>query len=299
MGLQAAPPRGQKPVAILATAIAALATVPLWIVAGLAAGNESTPPWAVAGALAGLWTIGAPLLARQRVFQHASLRKAVHARMPNEVERKALGAVFRRVCAHAGVDPGAFVLMVSDDDAMLGLTTPTGVIVVHRALVDEPGNHPALAAVLAHEVGHHQADHFAILAVYLMPYLLIEGTLLPTRWRPSLRTKDGRDTLKARLMWGVALAAFTLGTALVVWLALNVQQILKRRDERCADAFAADIGYADELRDLLLVLTGLEAPEPMWLLGVLPVFDEHPPPTRRLAALPVPPASPAPLRPLA
>lgn len=173
-------------------------------------------------------------------------------RRPSEDEARYLGSVWTEVTATAGVDGSGYSLWVQDSDEVNAFAAAGHVVAVTRwALRSLPRQH--LAAVLAHELGHHIGGHawaglltywyslptrFVRRIFYLVAYAV--GFVMSV-FRGGVVLLAPAQLLPLVL---VAYAAYKIHPAL---LALVVVPLLlawfTRLGERYADRFAARIGY--------------------------------------------------------
>ncbi|MFF3676876.1 M48 family metalloprotease [Streptomyces sp. NPDC002120] len=203
----------------------------------------------------------------------------LHRPLPHEVA--VLAPVWREVTARAGVDGGRYQLWIEDSDDLNALAAAGHIVGVTRhALERLPRSQ--LAAVLAHELGHHTGGH-------AWAGLLGHWYGLPARaaWRTllRLRVRATRSLSPMAALVIVASAGYltyrtlaaTYGLPLLLvalpWLAAAVG----RRAELRADAYAAGLGFAPMLAALLqqvLAEEGSESPQAPGLLDRL--LSSHP-----------------------
>ncbi|MEV7558115.1 M48 family metalloprotease [Streptomyces sp. NPDC089795] len=200
--------------------------------------------WAASGAL----VFHRP--AEQRIARHL-LR--LHRPLPHELA--VLAPVWHEVTARAGVDGRRYQLWIEESDGMNALAAAGHIVGVTRhALERLPRSQ--LAAVLAHELGHHIGGH-------AWAGLLSQWYGLPARaaWRALdrllVRAARTLSPLSAVVLVAVAgyltyrTLAATYGLPLLLlalpWLAAAVG----RRAELRADAHAASLGFAPMLAALL------------------------------------------------
>ncbi|MGK5549842.1 M48 family metalloprotease, partial [Streptomyces sp. URMC 127] len=225
-----------------------------------------------------MWLLSGPLVFH-RSAEAAIARYLLGMRRPTPEEAERLGAVWEEVTRRAGVDQGTYELWVQER-AELNATAAAGHIVgvTRHALERLPNSR--LAAVLAHELGHHVGGH-------TWAGMLADWYALPARtvWRwitmGLLFLLGSRNVagiacggcLSVTFLWFVYALTFTesmwwltlpvaLGPFFVAWL--------HRRAECRADDYAAGLGFGDELMEVLA--------------------EEH----RAQAVPPVPPMPPAP-----
>ncbi|MFF4082451.1 M48 family metalloprotease [Streptomyces sp. NPDC001777] len=185
--------------------------------------------------------------------------------MPREAAR--LEPVWREVTAIAGVDGGRYRLWVEESDGLDALAAAGHVVGVTRYALEHLSSR-RLAAVLAHELGHHTGGHAWSLLLchwYGLPGRLVRRALratalslvTPVRCAVYLTggvlllALGGFDSAVARLLYGLPL--------LLVLPYLSAA--VGRRAELRADRHAAALGFAPELADVLETLYADGPPE--------------------------------------
>ncbi|MGW2844953.1 M48 family metalloprotease [Streptomyces sp. NPDC001274] len=222
------------------------AGVPFWIPAAL---------WLVSGALV-FHRPTEDLLARH-LF---GLRRP----MPREAAR--LEPVWREVTAVAGIDGSRYRLWVEDSDGLNALAAAGHIVGVTRYALERLSSR-RLAAVLAHELGHHTGGHAWSLLLchwYGLPGRLVRRvlrTLAALAVTPSrcavyaaggvlLLALGGLDSTATRILYGLPLL-----------LALPyLSAAVGRRAELRADRHAAVLGFAPDLAEVLEALHEDERP---------------------------------------
>lgn len=210
-------------------------------------------PWVpVAGWLA----TGA--LAFHRPAEGVFARRLLHLRHPTPKERARLEAVWREVTARAGVEGRAYELWIEDSDHLNAYAAAGHIVGVTRySLENLPDGH--LAAVLAHELGHHVGGH-------AWSSLLGEWYAVPGRlaWAGVRRVAPLVPGVVRRLNGFVAFALFLMGSGLVLTLAASYWYVpaalvvapyllaaVGRRAELRADRHAAALGFGSSLAEVL------------------------------------------------
>ncbi|MFH8788711.1 M48 family metalloprotease [Streptomyces roseoverticillatus] len=206
-----------------------------------------------------VWLLSGPLVFH-RSAEAAIARYVLRMRRPTPAEAERLSAVWEEVTRRAGVNQGTYELWVQER-AELNATAAAGHIVgvTRHALERLPNSR--LAAVLAHELGHHVGGHTwaGMLADwYALPArtvwrLITTGLLLLLGSRNVAGIACG-GCLSVTFVWFVYVLTFTesmwwltlpvaIGPFLVAWL--------HRRAECRADDYAAGLGFGDELMAVL------------------------------------------------
>ncbi|WP_328620561.1 M48 family metalloprotease [Streptomyces sp. NBC_00354] len=221
---------------VLAVALAldSLLGVPVWLPVAL---------WAASGGLA-----------FHRPTEVLLARHVLHLHRPVPTELTRLAPVWREVTARAGVDGSRYELWVEDSDELNALAAAGHIVAVtRRALRDLPTSR--LAAVLAHELGHHTSGHSwsGMLGWwYAMPGRLV--------WRGLARMKP-RMIRTARGASGMALCVLTVltcylafttlkatyGLPLLLFVLPYLTAAVGRRAELRADVHAARLGFGRPL----------------------------------------------------
>ncbi|MFB7914125.1 M48 family metalloprotease [Streptomyces sp. NPDC056061] len=220
--------------------------VPYWIPVAL---------WVVSGALV-FHPPAEDLLARY-LF---GLRRP----MPREAAR--LEPVWREVTAVAGVDGTRYRLWVEESDGLNALAAAGHIVGVTQYALEQLSTR-RLAAVLAHELGHHSGGHAWSLLLchwYGLPGRLVRRALramaaslvTPARCVVYLAggvlllALGGLDSTATRILYGIPLL-----------LALPyLSAAVGRRTELRADRHAAVLGFAPDLAEVLEMLHADELP---------------------------------------
>ncbi|MCI3223927.1 M48 family metalloprotease [Streptomyces sp. NP-1717] len=217
----------------LSFVLAKLITVPAWAWFGL---------WAVGGALT-LWRPAEDLLARL-VF-------GLHHPTPGELAR--LRPLWQEVAARAGVDASAYTLWVEESPDIDATRAGGHIVSVTRHAVERLPD-GQLAAVLAHELGHHVGGHsWAALIThwYSLPSklawrLLLRGVLLVHR-----RSRIAGEAIVLTLVAVVLLATIhTNGMVLLLVTGPFLISAFARNAELRADRYASGLGLTPQLAAL-------------------------------------------------
>lgn len=228
---------------LLSLALVAAAALTLEAWTGLSA-------WATVA----LWA-GSGALVFHRPTEERIARHLLRLHRPLPHERAVLDPVWREVTARAGVEGGRYQLWIEDSEDLNALAAAGHIVGVTRyALERLPRSQ--LAAVLAHELGHHIGGH-------AWAGLLGQWYGLPARsaWRALARVRvpAARAVSPTTVLAITAVAAYlayrtltaTYGLPLLLlalpWLAAAVGRWAELR----ADAHAAGLGFAPMLTELL------------------------------------------------
>ena len=213
--------------------------------------------------------VGGWLLSGALVFHKPTesviARRFLHLRRPTNAERQWLEPIWREVTARAGVDERVYVLWVEESDELNAMAAAGHIVGVTKYSMEGiPAGH--LAAVLAHELGHHVGGHaWASLLGY---WYSLPGRATATLLRRALKrvlhyalsSWAGTLLLLAALC---ALAAFALRSLHgLPLLLLGIPYLLAavgRRSELRADRHAAGLGFAPMLAEVLRTTEPAEA----------------------------------------
>jgi Zn-dependent protease with chaperone function len=104
-----------------------------------------------------LW-LASGALVFHRPTESALARRLLHLRYPTPQERAKIEPVWREVTARAGVEGRTYELWVEDSDSLNAVAAAGHIVGVTRFAMNELPN-GELAAVMAHELGHHVGGH--------------------------------------------------------------------------------------------------------------------------------------------
>ncbi|WP_329571238.1 M48 family metalloprotease [Streptomyces sp. NBC_01361] len=203
------------------------------------------------------WLISG-LLVFHRPTESAIARHFLHLRYPTAQERQRLEPVWREVTARAGVDARTYELWVEDSDDLNAVAAAGHIVGVTRFAMNELPN-GELAAVMAHELGHHVGGH-------TWSSLLGYWYALPGRIAWRVFRGIGRALFKVSksfscfgvgfflLVFGsVALTTISTlyGLPLLILVLPYALAAVSRRAELRADQHAAGLGFAPMLAGVL------------------------------------------------
>ncbi|MEU9129227.1 M48 family metalloprotease [Kitasatospora sp. NPDC048540] len=211
----------------------------------------------------GLW-VASGVLAFHRPTERLMARHLFHLRLPIGAELARLEPVWREVTVRAGVDGRKYELWIEDSKDLNALAAAGHIVGVTRFSLERLP--PAqLAAVLAHELGHHRSGHAwsSLLGLwYSLPGRLAWwafrlASALLFQLAASL---SALGAVAVALVFGAV--AFTVVTTYPPLLLILVTPYLLaavgRRAELRADLEAARLGFA---RPLLAVVHAFQASE--------------------------------------
>ncbi|MCX4805111.1 M48 family metalloprotease [Streptomyces sp. NBC_01214] len=225
----------------------------LAVVAGASLLGEAwlgVPAWLPAT----LWLVSG-VLVFHRPTESFLARHLLRLHRPLPHEQALLGPLWHEVTARAGVDGSRYDLWIEDSSDLNAFAAAGHLVGVTRHALDHLPD-AQLAAVLAHELGHHAGGH---------PWagLLGQWYALPGRtlWRVAVRLAPRlRRSLSSTTAWvltaGACWLAYTTLAASygLPFLLLGLPWLtaaVGRRAELRADAHAAGLGFAPVLADLL------------------------------------------------
>ncbi|MFF8956288.1 M48 family metalloprotease [Streptomyces sp. NPDC014894] len=193
-----------------------------------------------------------------RPTESAIARRLLGLRYPTPQERARLEPVWREVTARAGVEGRDYELWVEDSDDLNAVAAAGHIVGVTRFAMNHLPN-GELAAVLAHELGHHVGGH-------AWSSLLGHWYALPGRTAWRLMRGFGRVAYKVSRIFScfgigfvlLVFGAFAFATVSTLYglplLVLAVPYALaavSRRAELRADQHAAALGFAPMLAAVL------------------------------------------------
>ncbi|MGW1196374.1 M48 family metalloprotease [Streptomyces sp. NPDC002536] len=205
------------------------------------------------------WLLSGPLVFNHTV-EAAIAQRLLGMRQPTPEEAARLWTVWEQVTRRAGVSQGTYVLWVQER-AELNATAAAGhIVAVTRHAMDRLPN-SQLAAILAHELGHHVGGHTwaAMLADwYALPARTV-GRWILAGLTGLLRSKNVAGVacggcLSLFILWFLYTLTFE---ASMWWLVLPVTTAplliawLHRRAEHRADDYAAGLGFGSQLMSVL------------------------------------------------
>ncbi|MYV73760.1 M48 family metalloprotease [Streptomyces sp. SID1046] len=211
-----------------------------------------------------LWS-GAGVLVFHRPTEQRIARHLLRLQRPLPHELALLAPVWSEVTARAGIDGRRYQLWIEDSDDLNALAAAGHIVAVtRRALQDLPTSQ--LAAVLAHELGHHTSGHSwsGLLGWwYTVPGRLVWRALALVKPRLVRIARGASITAWGLLLVLVAYltvitAKATYGLPLLLPALPYLTAAVGRRAELRADAHAARLGFG---RPLSLTLHELVAEE--------------------------------------
>ncbi len=222
----------------------------------------------------GVWTLSGVVVFLRPVELWLA-RFLFGAREPTPQERVRLEPVWQRVCAAAQEDLGDYVLRVEDRDEVNATAGGARIVAVTTLALSLPDDE--LAAILAHELGHHLDEH--PIAALLGWWFALPSAIFDFLLR-----------IAARIAWVFALVRLVLLVPLL--LARLASAVLNRSAEYAADRHAARLGYGPALLRLFerLAAAGHDEREPADP-GPARLWATHPPMPDRIARLRALPAA--------
>ncbi|MGY1500321.1 M48 family metalloprotease [Streptomyces sp. QTS52] len=193
-----------------------------------------------------------------RPTESALARRLLHLRYPTPQERAKLEPVWREVTARAGVEGRNYELWVEDSDGLNAVAAAGHIVGVTRFAMNELPN-GELAAVMAHELGHHVGGHAWS---GLLGYWYAQPGRLAWRFLRAFSVIVFRVS-RAFSCFGVAFVVLVLGGIAMATIStlyglplliLGVPYALAavgRRAELRADEHAAALGFAPMLASVL------------------------------------------------
>ncbi|GAA2291230.1 M48 family metalloprotease [Streptomyces kunmingensis] len=185
-------------------------------------------------------------------------RHLLHLHRPLPAEHKRLAPVWAEVTARAGIDSRTYELWIEDSEDLNAYAAAGHIVGVTRFALDHLPT-SQLAAVLAHELGHHTGGH-------VWSTLLGEWYALPGRltWRAIRYLLTLAIIWSQRRSWSatalllavIGLVTFTTverlyGLPLLLLATPYLTAAMGRRAELRADQHAAGLGFAQDLAVVL------------------------------------------------
>jgi STE24 endopeptidase len=245
-----------------------VSAVPVGLAGALVAAWTGADQWTSVAVALAAWTLSAGL-AFLRPVELRLARLLFGAREPTPQERARLEPVWRRVCAAAGEDLGDYELRVEDREEVNATAGGARILAVTTLALSLPDDE--LAALLAHELGHHLDEHpvAALLGWWFaLPSLVFDVVLRAFGWFVLL-------FVLARIAMLIPLVLARLASA-----------VLSRSAEFAADRHAARLGFGPALIAVFerLVATGHDERRP-GDPGPGRAWATHPPLPERIARL--------------
>ncbi len=233
----------------------------LGIVAVLSAALLPAMEWA--GIL--VW-LASGAMAFHRPTERAIARHLLKLRHPTPRERTRLEPLWREVSARTGVEGRAYELWIEDSDHLNALAAAGHIVGVTRFSLDNLSD-GQLAAVLAHELGHHVRGH--AWSSLLGQWYALPGRLAWSAARRLVRLvfllRPGRTGCAAAallLVVGIGVSLTVLSfwfVALALVVAPYLLAAVARRAELRADRHAAAAGFGPLLAEVLHMMHTAEA----------------------------------------
>ncbi|TSB32664.1 M48 family metalloprotease [Streptomyces benahoarensis] len=211
-----------------------------------------------------LW-LGSGAMAFHRPTERALARHLLNLRHPTPGELNRLEPLWREVTARTGVEGRAYELWIEDSDHLNALAAAGHIVGVTRFSLERLSD-GQLAAVLAHELGHHVRGH--AWSLILGQWYAVPGRFAWTAVRRLIRlvTVVGRGRMS---FWAAALflavGAIVLAVAWEYWFltltlvaAPYLLAAVTRRTELRADHHAVAAGFGPMLAEVLHLMQATE-----------------------------------------
>ncbi|GAA2260272.1 M48 family metalloprotease [Actinomadura luteofluorescens] len=217
-------------------------------------------------------------------------RSLLRCRPPTEDERDRLAPIWDEVTRRAGVDGSRYSLWI-EPAAEMNAQAGAGHIVAITDWTLRTQQPRSLAAILAHELGHHMGGHAWSTLVVL--WYSLPGRVAVRATRAVVRFALHMIRAFSALGWSLAIVVLIfIGFGLVLaapYLVLlpalpYAAAYASRAAELRADRFAARLGYGEDLLQTLRTLREVEsgAPQENRIAGYLAT---HPPAAERVRAV--------------
>ncbi|MFE9405330.1 M48 family metalloprotease [Streptomyces sp. NPDC006530] len=183
--------------------------------------------------------------------------------MPREADR--LEPIWREVTARAGVDGKRYELWIENSEDLNALAAAGHIVGVTRFALEQLPS-AQLAAVLAHELGHHTGGHAwsSLLGYwYSLPGRIAWRVIRDVVVFVVTVTRAVSVTATAVLVLVIAAIAFAAtvvfyGLPLVLFAIPYLMAAVGRRGELRADEHAAALGFAPMLTEVLTTMHAME-----------------------------------------
>ncbi|WP_405913125.1 M48 family metalloprotease [Streptomyces sp. NBC_00963] len=204
-----------------------------------------------------IWLVSGVLIFH-RPTESALARHVLRLRYPTPDERARLEPVWREVIARAGVEDRTYELWIEDSTSLNAVGAAGHIVGVTRFALDNLPN-GELAAVLAHELGHHVGGHTwsSLLGYwYALPGRLVWRALRGVAsgvFRASRACSCFLGGILALVFGGFAIATLSslYGIPLLLLAVPYALAAVNRRAEIRADQHAAALGFAPMLAAVL------------------------------------------------
>ncbi|MFF8837320.1 M48 family metalloprotease [Streptomyces sp. NPDC015130] len=238
-----------------------LVTLPIGLISlGVVTGLSALVSSVLAVVVPVVWLLSGPLVFHRRV-ESAIARRLFGMRRPTPEEAGRLDLVWEQVTRRAGVDRETYELWIQERTELNATAAAGHIVAVTRHAMDRLPN-SRLAAVLAHELGHHVGGHTwaAMLADwYALParaagraVVLLVLVLFRTRHWAGIACGGCLTLMIVQFLfvftfvqgyWWFVLPVAT-APLLIAWL--------HRRAEFRADAYAVGLGFGQALETVLV-----------------------------------------------
>lgn len=212
---------------------------------------------------------------------------------PTRTEEGQLKPLFDDVCEAAGVDPGGYDLLLSDDKFPNAFAMGRRTVCVTRALLLN-SDEDVLRGILAHELGHHvHGDAVRSIIFYmitLVGQIIMWGGIIVTKVLGLFRalfaaggSKHDQDAAFMVTAFSAAISAMMWFFQIFVWIPIYVGAFFgMRQQEYKADKYAVELGFAPGLLGFLEGILDLDG-HPSGFMGLL--YRTHPKTRDRIRAL--------------
>ncbi|MFE2375357.1 M48 family metalloprotease [Streptomyces sp. NPDC059398] len=204
-----------------------------------------------------IWLVSGVLIFH-RPTESALARHVLRLRYPTPYERARLEPVWREVTARAGVEVRTYELWIEDSTSLNAVGAAGHIVGVTRFALDNLPN-GELAAVLAHELGHHVGGHTwsSLLGYwYALPGRLVWRAVRAIAsgvFRASRGCSCFLGGILALVFGSLAIATLSslYGIPLLLLAVPYALAAVSRRAELRADQHAAALGFAPMLAAVL------------------------------------------------
>ncbi len=214
--------------------------------------------WSLLFLLVVPWTLAGPLFLTGKADEWW-WQSRNDCRVPSETEWTRTEPLWNDVCGRAGLHPDAYRLRMTDQQTINAFASGDSVVSLDQGMLDM--NDGAIAAVIAHELGHHTKRHIGgiVLAWWYGKPAQFVLRLVMLVFYALLAIARGTFGCFGLLI-ALAFLAFLIVPAVALYLVLGgstlLLRLLGRRTEFEADEYAIDLGLGKEMIEALRHLQG-------------------------------------------
>lgn len=201
-------------------------------------------------------------------------------RVPTDSEWKRLEPLWNDVCARASLHPQAYLLRMTDQSTINAFASGDSVVSMDQGMLGMDDG--AIAAVIAHELGHHTKRHIGGIVLgwwYAKPaQILLNLMLLFINGVLAIgRSCSGCIGIIVLITLLAALVIPTVVLYALLGLSTVLLRVLGRKTEFEADQFAVDLGLGHEMANALRQLEAMNPDPDTSRFSMDRLMSTHPP----------------------